>query len=89
MQWRRIIVALLIVAAAAPLALAQERVVDDDRPLPTRAADVPHPDDVVSADQLIKTGTPANTKRNIERVIGLIFVVALLAFAVFRSPRER
>ena len=89
MIMRRTIVALLLLAAVAPAAFAQERVVDDERPLPGRAADAPHPDAVVSADQLVRTGPPKNTKRNIELVIGLIFICALLAFAVFRSPRSR
>lgn len=83
----RLLLAVAVTAVVAPAAPGQERVVTDDAPLPPRAEDTPHPDGVVSAEQLTELRPESKTRRNIELALGLLFVVALLVYAFFRKPR--
>lgn len=84
-----VVMSTVVAAVAAAPCAAQERIVTDDSPLPTRSEDAPHPDDVVSADQLTEIRRKSNTRRNVELVVGLIFVVILLAYALLRPPKTR
>lgn len=81
-------VVVVVVAAVASPASSQEHVVRDDSPLPPRSAEMPHPDDMVSADQLVERDRVSTTRRNLELALGVILIIVLLGYALIRPSRE-
>ena len=85
---RRLGAILLAACLASGSAIAQERVVTDDAPPPMRSEDVPHPDDLVSYEQLQDVGRERPTRRNVELAVGIALTCVLLAYALLRRSRE-
>ncbi len=76
------------VVIVSTVAVPQDRVVTEGAPAssPDRARG---PDHMVDADQLTKLRPDPPVRRNVELILGLFFIVAILAYALLREPRRR